>query len=158
MKQWFNQRTDQERILIIVAAGLLVLFLLYMLLLRSLVQGNDELRVEIEEQQGSLEWMQNASAELRRLQSASRGVSAQDSRSLIARVTSELKTKSIIPTAIQPEGEKRLRLTFDSIPFSALMERLDLLQNEYGIYVTQASFEPDAKTKGRVSARLTLSR
>ena len=158
MKQWFEQLSQQERYMLIAAAAGLVLLLLYLLAIRPLVQSNSELRNEIADKQDALLWMQSASQEIRSLQSTRRTTPKADSRTLIARVNSVLRQKSITPAAIKPEGEKRLRMTLEAVSFTTLMERLDLLQSQYGVRVMQATIDPASDQSGRVNARLTLAR
>jgi len=158
VREWFSQRTQQEQLLITIATVLLILFLFYLLLLMPQAQHKSELQANIDSRTSMLNWMAGASAEIRSLQAGSGERNKRDGRTLIAHVSSVMKEKSVVPSVIQPEGEKRLRMTIENISFSVLMERLGKLYSDHGVSVDQATIKPIDGTTGIVSARLTLSR
>ncbi|KHF25723.1 type II secretion system protein GspM [Solemya velum gill symbiont] len=158
IREWFAQRTQQEQLLITIASVFLILFLFYLLLLRPQAQHKSELQANIDSRTSMVNWMAGASAEIRALQAGHGNRNRNDGRTLIARVSSVLKEKSIVPSGMQPEGQKRLRVTIDSVAFTVLMERLGKLYGDYGVSVEQATIRPVDGATGIVSARLTLSR
>lgn len=61
------------------------------------------------------------------------------------------------PTRLQPDGDQRVRLWFEDVPFDALLSWLQKLQNSHGIRVEAAEFQRKS-TPGVIDARLVLVR
>ena len=157
MKTWFTQLSQRERWMVAAGAVLLIFLLLYLLVIAPLLHSKTQLLEQIETQQRNLGWMKTAASEAQSLLAAGKSSHADDKRSLIARVTAELRKKQISAVKSRPEGEKRLNLVFDEVNFVRLMERLQYLQTTYGITVFKATMEPSEKT-GYGKVRLTLAR
>ena len=157
MKTWFTQLSQRERWMVAAGAVLLIFLLLYLLVIAPLLHSKTQLLEQIETQQRNLGWMKTAASEAQSLLAAGKSSHADDKRSLIARVTAELRKKQITAVKSRPEGEKRLNLVFDEVNFVRLMERLQYLQTTYGITVFKATMEPSEKT-GYGKVRLTLTR
>ena len=157
MKTWFTQLSQRERWMVAAGAVLLIFLLLYLLVIAPLLHSKTQLLEQIETQQRNLGWMKTAASEAQSLLAAGKSSHADDKRSLIARVTAELRKKQISAVKSRPEGEKRLNLVFDEVNFVRLMERLQYLQTTYGITVFKATMEPSEKT-GYGKVRLTLTR
>ena len=157
MKTWFTQLSQRERWMVAAGAMLLIFLLLYLLIIAPLLHSKTQLLEQLETQQRNLGWMKTAASEAQSLLAAGKSSHADDKRSLIARVTAELRKKQISAVKSRPEGEKRLNLVFDEVNFVRLMERLQYLQTTYGITVFKATMEPSEKT-GYGKVRLTLTR
>ena len=157
METWFTQLSQRERWMVAAGAVLLIFLLLYLLVIAPLLHSKTQLLEQIETQQRNLGWMKTAASEAQSLLAAGKSSHADDKRSLIARVTAELRKKQITAVKSRPEGEKRLNLVFDEVNFVRLMERLQYLQTTYGITVFKATMEPSEKT-GYGKVRLTLTR
>ncbi len=157
MKTWFTQLSQRERWMVAAGAVLLIFLLLYLLIIAPLLHSKTQLLEQLETQQRNLGWMKTAASEAQSLLAAGKSSHADDKRSLIARVTAELRKKQITAVKSRPEGEKRLNLVFDEVNFVQLMERLQYLQTTYGITVFKATMEPSAEA-GYGKVRLTLER
>ncbi len=157
MKAWFVQLSQREQLIVAGGAAVLLCLIIYMLVIAPLLHSKTQLLEQLESQKRSLGWMNSAASEARSLLAAGKSSQPDDKRSLIARVSTELRKKQITAVKSRPEGEKRLNLVFDEVNFVRLMERLQYLQETYGISVFKATMEPSAKPGyGRV--RLTLTR
>ena len=157
MKTWFKQLSQREQLMVAGGAVVLLSLLFYVVVVAPLLHSKTQLLDQLETQQGSLSWMKNAASEATSLLAAGKSSHADDKRSLIARVTTELRKKQITAVKSRPEGEKRLNLVFDEVNFVKLMERLQYLRTTYGINVFKATMEPSAK-KGYGKVRVTLER
>ena len=157
MKAWFTQLSHRERWMVAAGGVLLISLLLYLLVIAPLFHSKAQLLDQLETQQRSLGWMKTAASEAQSLLAAGKSSHADDKRSLIARVTTELRKKQITAAKSRPQGENRLNLVFDEVDFVQLMERLQYLQSTYGISVFKATMEPSATT-GYGKVRLTLTR
>lgn len=157
MKAWFMQLSSRERWMVAGGAALLLCLLLYLLVIAPLLQSRTALQEQLDTQQRSLGWIRGAASEAQALLAQGKSSHADDKRSLIARVSTELRKKQITAVKSQPQGENRLNLVFDEVNFARLMERLQYLQTTFGINVDKATIEPAAKT-GFGKIRLTLIR
>lgn len=157
MKAWLIQLSQREQLMVAGGIAVLLSLLFYVLVIAPLFHSKTQLLDQLETQKRSLGWMKSAASEATSLLAAGKSSHADDKRSLIARVTAELRKKQITAVKSRPEGENRLNLVFDEVHFVRLMERLQYLQATYGISVFKATMEPSAKPGyGRV--RLTLTR
>ena len=157
MKEWFESLAQRERRMVMAAAVLIILFLIYFLLVSPLMNANESLSQSVEEKARDYEWMKSRAADARSRVLAGPARQEKDSRTLIARVTSELRTKDITPVQVRPEGETRLNLTLRDVNFVNLMDRLEYLQSGFNARVAKAAIEPGSDT-GLVNAQLTLAR
>lgn len=80
-------------------------------------------------------------------------------QSLLATVDQASKASKIgsPPSRLQPDGDTRVRVWFENVPFDAMVTWLDTLQTRYGIRVENAEFTRKDKP-GQVDARLSLVR
>lgn len=80
-------------------------------------------------------------------------------QSLLATVDQASKASSIgtPPSRLQPDGDTRVRVWFENVPFNAMVEWLHTLQTRYGIRVENAEFTRKDKP-GQVDVRLSLVR
>jgi general secretion pathway protein M len=157
MKAWFDSLSDRERWMVIAAVAATVIFLLYFILVRPLLNTNAELRDAVATKQGDYAWMKEKAADAKSKLLAGPAKQTKDNRTLIARVTAELRTKKISPAQVKPEGERRLSLSLKDTVFIDLMERLEYLHTGFNIRVAKASIEPGSET-GLVNAQVTLAR
>jgi general secretion pathway protein M len=157
VKSWFDSLSERERWMVIAVAAALVIFLFYLIVVQPLLSANRELHEAVETGHRDYAWMTSRAVEAKSLLLAGPSGQREDDRTLIARVTSELRTKDINPKQVRPEGESRLNLTFEEVVFVDLMERLEYLHTAYDIRVAKASLEPGGGP-GLVNVRLTLTR
>jgi general secretion pathway protein M len=157
MKAWLDSLAERERRMVIAAAAIVFLSLLYVLVVSPLMNTNETLRASVAEKASDYEWMQSRAAEARSRVLAGPASQKKDSRTLIARVTSEMRTKNITPVQVRPQGETRLNLTLRDVNFINLMDRLEHLQSSFDIRVANATIEPGSDA-GLVNAQLTLAR
>jgi len=157
MKTWFMQLSQRERLMVAGGGAVLLSVFFYVLVIAPLYRSNTQLLDQLETQKRSLGWMKSAASEATLLLAAGKSSHADDKRSLIARVTAELRKKQITAVKSRPQGENRLNLVFDEVNFVRLMERLQYLQTTYGISVFKATMEPTEKT-GYGKVRVTLER
>ena len=157
MKEWFESLARRERRMVVAAVLFVLLFLMYLLIVSPLMTANETLSQSVAEKADDYEWMKSRATDARSRVLASTDGQKDDNRTLIARVTSELRTKNITPVQVRPEGETRLNVTLRDVNFTHLMDRLDHLQSNFAVHVAKASIEPGSET-GLVNAQLTLAR
>jgi len=157
MRDWFEGLAERERLALMLGAVALVLVLFFVAVWQPVADRNRSLAAELEERNHDLAWMASAAVQIKALEGNSETAQVDDGRTLIARVTSELRADKVEAGQIRPEGENRLRLTIEGVRFTALLPPLERLRNRYGVRVREAAVEP-AATAGLVDARLVLER
>ena len=157
MRDWFEQRPAREQRILLAGTVLLALLLFYAIVWFPVARENRQLEQVLGDRAADLAWMRSAGLEVRSLDRASSNKARADSRTLIARVTAELRRDNIVAKQIRPEGEERLRLTLDGIAFTKLLGPLARLQSGFGIRVREAVVEAGSSS-GVVNVRLLLQR
>lgn len=157
MREWFESLTPRERQALVFGGVALGLLLFFSVAWWPLARNNAKLVDDVAEDSRQLAWMQSAALEVRTLGTSRAGEGVKDSRTLIARVTAELRRDNIVASQVRPEGEERLRLTLEGVPFTRLLQPLARLQSQYAVRVQEALVEPGG-AQGVVDARLLLAR
>jgi general secretion pathway protein M len=158
MKAWFAGLDPRERKLVIAAAALLLVLLLYVGLWEPLVSNVERLRTSTAQQQAVLSWMQQAAREVKQLRGGGSSVAKPASgRSLLSLVDSSAKTGRLGTALkrVQPDGEKRVRVWLESASFDDLVRWLNTLQQRQGVQVVSSVFEAK-ENAGRVDARIVF--
>lgn len=158
MKGWYQSLSERERWMVMAVGAAVVIFLFYMLIVNPLQSANSELTETVTAKQSDYDWMlANAADAKSKVLAGPAATSSKDSRTLIARVTAEMRAKKIQPKGITPRGESRLNVTFERVVFVDLMERLEYLHTRFNIRADKVSIEP-AGDPGMVNVQLTLAR
>jgi general secretion pathway protein M len=157
VKEWFNGLAPRERIMVSLAAAVVVLALVYAAAWSPLSSSVDRLEQSVEEQQSLKQWMQQSAAEVNRLRSTAG--SGGDHRSLLAVVDQTSKQSQLAPAVkrVEPDGQELVRVTLEQASFDDLVTWLGNLQQRFGVNVADVSIDRQADS-GRVNVRLTLKR
>jgi general secretion pathway protein M len=161
MKAWWMSLQTRERMILTVSAIILSLILIYLLIIEPYLESRAMLANNIQANQQTLVWMQQASQQVKQLRaSASPRVRAgTDKRSLLAVVDISAK-RSKIHTNIQrmePEGRDGVKLTIDDVDFDKLIHWIGSIQLSQGVNVTRATVSR-SDTPGLIDSRLSLQR
>lgn len=157
MKDWFEGLSQRERLALALGALALAVMLFVILVWQPIVSKHGELADTLDRRTADLAWMTTAAAQIKALEGSASEAPVTDERTLIARVTTELKEAGLQADQIRPEGENRLRLTLEGVSFTAMLAPLERLRNRYGVRVREAAVESTDRT-GVVDARLLLER
>ncbi len=158
MKQWFSQLKQSERRTVIAGGVALVVILFYFLAWQPFAHHLKQLRQGAQDQQVQLTWMRQAAREvqqLRALMPASGRL--PPGQSLLAVVDQTARSGGLGPAMkrIEPEGQSTTRVWLEQAAFDDLIQWLQNLKRDYGIYAADIVIERQ-ETPGRVNARLTL--
>ncbi len=161
MKAWWMSLQTRERMIFMVSAIMLVLILIYLLIIEPYIESRTMLANNIQANQQTLVWMQQASQQVKQLRaSASPRVRAgKDKRSLLAVVDISAK-RSKIRTNIQrmePQGKDGIKLTIDDVDFDKLIRWVGSIQLSQGVNVTRGTVSR-SDTLGLIDSRLSLQR
>jgi general secretion pathway protein M len=158
MKAWLAGLEPRERMLVLVAMGVLVLLLVYAVLLQPFYNQHGKLRSSVAEQHETLQWMQQNAATVRQLQgsgqTASTGLAG---RSLLSVADASARSAGLGPALkrVEPEGSSGVRVWMDGAVFDSVIGWLDSMGSQYGVDIESVTFEQSG-AGGRVNVRLTL--
>lgn len=158
MKAWFAGLEANERRLLLIAAPLVFVMLLYVGIWEPLANKVDSLRLSTAEQTSLLAWMRGAAQEVKQL----RGRSTQPAKppsgqSLLTLVDRTAKTAQLGPALkrVQPDGEQKVRVWLESASFDDVVRWLSLLETRHGVHVESSVFQA-LEVTGRVDVRLVF--
>ncbi len=157
MKDWFFALESRERLLVAGGGVLLVLLLLYSIIWAPLADKYYGLKDNVQDQQQTLAWMQQAAAQVAALQgSVAGGGRGLGGRSLLAVVDQSARSAGL-GTAIkriEPDSAKGVKVWLEGAAFDQMVVWLGQLAKTYQIEPTLVTLEPVGG--GRVNTRLTL--
>jgi general secretion pathway protein M len=153
-----NQMNSRERMLVSVAAVLLVITLIYFIMWKPIADGISERESKIEAQQELLQWVRENTGSY--LAQKSAGAKAENSAqmpgSVTERVTRLAAAAKIELSRMQPQSDGLL-VVIDQVPFNTLLQFVENLQNQAGLTITHVdATEGDAAGVVRVR-RLQVS-
>lgn len=157
MKAWLAGLEPRDRRLLLVAALLLGLLLIYALLADPLLSAYRERAARVEQQRAELAWMQEAAARIRQLRADGGSGAGLGGRSLLAVVDGSAREAGLgnALRRVRPDGSLAVRVWFEGVPFDALVEWLGRLDREFQVQVRLITLERQPEP-GRVHAQLTL--
>ena len=160
MLKWWHGLHDREQQLVLVATVLLACLLSYSLLWNPLIVARDSKRIQVQNNQTLLTWMQTQARQIEQIKLANpNALQTANSRSLLATVdslASQLGLRSAIQQ-IEPVGQHGATLSMDEINFDALMTMLGELEKNGYINVAEANISKSEKT-GMVKARILVEK
>ena len=152
MREWVRQRSLREQLYLLVAAGLVVLYLLYALAWRPLASLRDDLIDGNQRAAQTLERVQLLSAQLQRLQS---GAGAARGRNLSRLINSSTTQAGIVPTRMQASSGGSMLIRFESVSASALLRWLYQVELRDGMLIADAAIT-QTSIEGLVDASIRL--
>ena len=161
MKAWFLGLEANERRMIMIAAPLLLLMLLYVAVWEPLSNNIATLRVSTAEQESMLAWMRGAAQEVKQLRGRSgQGQHAKPAsgESLLSLVDSTAKS-SQLGTAlkrVQPDGDQKVGVWLEAASFDDVVRWITALETRHGVHVVSSVFQA-IETTGRVDVRLVFA-
>lgn len=158
MKVWFNNLNQREQRIVLVGAVALIIMLFYGVVWDPLTSNVSRLEADTQAGSKTLAWMEQSSAEVKRLRGT--GGQAQAQRggesllTLVDRTAKESRLASALQR-VQPEKEGEVRIWLDGAAFDDMMQWLAQIEKQHGVVVKSAVVESTGAS-GRVSARLEL--
>ena len=154
---WWYGLSDRDRDALKYLAIALVLIFLYLLVWLPVQNFKKDALADVERQSQLLSWIRQNEATAREL--AARGgaspTAGLEGQSMLAVVGSSAKSFSIEMRRFEPEGDNKMRVWLEKVPFNQLLLWLDDMKKRYGIQAEQISVDRD-ETPGVISARMSL--
>ena len=152
-RQWWQLRSPSERTAWLVAGGIALALVAWVLIWQPLTRDTERLERRLAEQRATLATARRQADEIASLARSAIEPARRDAR---ADVEAALARQGLKATAIERGDDQRLRVTLDAVSFDALATLLDTLQRDArltAVDVTAAArVEP-----GQVRAEMTFS-
>ncbi|MEW8508545.1 MAG: type II secretion system protein GspM [Candidatus Thiodiazotropha sp.] len=159
MKEWWQSKTPQEHMAMIVGAVAVLLLLVYLLMWRPFSQALEKKALLVESQKITLSWMQDNLDLVTSLRSeqSSRGASSNEALlTLVDRTAKQIQLRQQIQR-IKPQGDNAVQLWIEEAAFDRIMRWLGQLTRSHAIVIDSLTVDRQEK-QGLVNARLVLQR
>jgi general secretion pathway protein M len=133
------------------AAVLIFVYVIYL----PLEAYHDRARQNAEVSQELYQWLKSKEKQAKAVSKKPKGAGSSND-SLLTQVTETSKNNGLSLKRVQPEGNDKIRLWLEDVPFNQVLIALDKLQSERGLKIEEVSI--DRKAPGKVDARATISR
>ena len=161
IKVWWEALQLRERYMVLIAAILITMSILYLAIWSPIVTNRDSKLKRVEAKRDTIVWMSQKKQEVEHLKRINPNMfnSATDKRSLLAIVDTSAKQMGVRPaiTRIEPKGEDSVQLYVENIAFDYLIVLLGELERRNNIEVADASFNRSDQV-GKISGRVILNR
>ncbi len=158
MMAWLESLAPRERLMVMVAAVVVVLLLAYALIWSPLRGGYLERRDSVAGQRETAVWMQESAQKLAQLKSSGTRTQGLGRQSLLSLADSSARAGGLASALkrVEPEGGNSVKVWLEGASFDQLIQWLASLDERYGVSADTISMERVADAAGRVNARLTL--
>ena len=162
MKDWFAGLEPRERQLIIGGGVVLLVMLLYLLVWEPIARKNETLKVNYQNSQQLIDWMEDAAEEAKALQlkiKAGGPTGKSSKQSLLGVIDRTAKRNKLGPSVkrVQPDGKTGARVWLEKAVFNDVIQWLEKLQRKEGIRLVTTVIEKQDEP-GLVNARLIFKR
>jgi general secretion pathway protein M len=159
---WFKQLPLRERRTLIIGAIALSSILFYFLLWEPLITARTQLENIVASQKSTLQWMNDAAAEVQQLQHRPQTTSSpskKPTQSLLSLIDRSTRIGAFrrANKRIEAKGKQEVRVNFEDVSFTDLMRWLGQLYNQHQIQVSTINIE-QKHIPDKVKVRLTLKR
>jgi general secretion pathway protein M len=157
IKTWFEGLKPSERQLVVAAAVLLGIAIVYWALLAPLSSAVHSREQRIERKQQDLAWMRSVAGPIQQLSASQPGANAGESLVVVIDRSARQAGISSALAGQSPNGDHGMRVRLENASFDNVVLWLSSLQQQYGIAIESASIDR-ADKPGIVSASIVLIR
>ena len=158
MKTWFLTLTQRERNLVLSAAAIITLFMLYFLIIEPISSRYEINKRNVATSLETIEWMKLAAQEVKTLQGGSNIQSRPQGKQFVLSMIDRTARKSGLASVmkrVQPEAETGVRVWFENASFDELVKWLAMIESKHGLIVNEINIEQTEST-GLVNVRVFL--
>ncbi|MET0065189.1 MAG: type II secretion system protein M [Candidatus Thiodiazotropha sp.] len=159
MKQWWQSKTQQEHLAMILGAAAVLILLVYLVFWLPFTRDLEKQAQRVESQTATLQWMQDNVGLVQRMrarQGGSRKVSNEALLTLVDRTAKTIRMREQIER-IKPQGDKAVQLWIEQAPFDILIRWLGQLTEEHGLEIESLNIDRQ-DGPGLVNARVVVQR
>jgi general secretion pathway protein M len=159
MKEWWLTKTQREQLMLIAAAAVTLLFLLYLLAWQPFTQAVEKKRQLVASQRTTLNWMEENLPEIQRLRGQHGRETKTSNEALLTLVDRTAKQRQLRQQIkrIKPQGDDAVQLWVEQVSFDTLLRWLGELTAQHGIAIDSLNIDRQ-EAPGLVNARLVLQR
>lgn len=159
INQWWQSRSDRERVMIGMGAIAAIIFLSYALIISPISDRIVFLRNQVQEQQDLSNWMSKIEGRILLLRQTGYLQTKTRNEPLTMSIERTLTAKNLSGylQQVQQRETNQLILHFHQVPFDELIDWLQQLSREYGIVVQQTTVTRTTPM-GTVDAMFLLSK
>ncbi len=157
MKEQWQQLSLREKRLVIIAAIVVVVTLMYFMIWEPLRDGIETSRVRVNAQTNTLQQIRAQAAEAKQLRAIKNRGGTRGGGSLLVIIERTAQQKNLKSNLqkVQPEGQDGVRVWVENAAFDQLIDWLALLENKNTIYVSEIIIER-RQEPGRINSRILL--
>ncbi|MEJ2609626.1 MAG: type II secretion system protein M [Candidatus Thiodiazotropha sp.] len=159
MKQWWSSKSPQEHLAIIIGSLAVLVLLFYLAIWRPFSQNLEKKVVLVKSQESTLQWMQENSNLIKRMQArqgSKRGKTNEALLTLVDRTAKSIRLREQIQR-IKPQGDNKVQLWVEEASFDLLIRWLGQLTQDYALEIESLNIDRQ-DAPGLVNARLVLQR
>lgn len=149
---WYTNKSVRDQLIIKVIVALLVVALVWVMIYAPLLKSKNNAKTELE---NNLTTYNLIASNAGRFGGTSSSGNPQND-SILSAATNQARAKNVNLSRYEQEGAN-LRVWLERVAFDDAISWLEILQNQYGIMVSQISIDK-TDTIGRVDIRATLGR
>lgn len=154
MKDWFDSLQPREKQLLLSAAAIIALLVIYSLIWRPLVGKLEQTRAALVTERQNLNMIKTLQAQAKQLQASAQAKKGNALDGSLLKVVDSTRESAQLPAAkrIEPEGKNSIRIWIEEVPFDKLMMWIGRLQRQYHIEVSDLLI--DKQKPGIVNAKI----
>lgn len=156
IQTFWNERTANERIILIFGLSMVLLLLAFLLVYYPLTGKTNELKEELTNNEALLAWMGNTAPKLFQERNIVRADAAKEVFSIVEENFKPYASQQGILSIVR-ENENKVTVNFAEIGFDDLIVKLNYLFDSYNIDVEEIQLSKIEKP-GYVQAKIGLSR
>lgn len=151
----FNSLESRERKMLLMGLLTLLLIIIYSLIYKPVISSIASLQKSNVENQQLLVWMAQSAATIKNSSGGANKANKRAGHSLNEVINSTASSTKITISRSQPRDNNQYQIWLDQIVFNELLVWLAVLQNDYGVFVSNINIGTTDK-KGYVRVNLTF--
>jgi general secretion pathway protein M len=152
---WFAALSQREQRLVLVAAGLVCIALLYLVLVLPFQTLSAQRGARVEQKAADLAWMREVAPQVAAAASGATGAASGESLVVLVDRTARQAGLGSALRDQSPNGPNSLRLRMESASFDSLVTWLAELQQRHGVAIEAANIDVGS-APGLVNASVTI--
>jgi type II secretory pathway component PulM len=156
MKQWFLRFTPREQLALLLMAGAVILYAVFLLLVAPLGAARNDMASRNAATAELLARVDGMATEILSLREADAGRPAAAQRNLTASVNSSAERFGLRPSQLQPNARGAVQVRFEAAALDALLRWIHDLETSRGLAVEELSLSQTASA-GTVSVTARIA-
>lgn len=149
LREKYSALSQREQQTLLLATPIVISLLLWLMVLKPVLQHQSTLEKQLQQKQIDLAWMRKVQPQLKQPSS-----SKVSTRPLRQQVTLSLRQQQITPKRIQSNQSNQLSIWADSVPFQRVLQTIETSQRR-GLNLMDAQISK-TEISGMVSIKLTF--